>query len=195
MTGSNARRRRSTRASPKARAQDWQNLYNPANGFIEPKMANGQFVSDFDPTSQNDYVEGDAYQYRWMVPFNLRALVAAERGNADFTRRLATYFTKLNAGPESPYYWAGNEPNLGDAWEFDYAGAPYRTQATVRKLINSLYSDSPGGEPGNDDLGAMSSWYAWAALVCIRRHRDRRCSSPAVRCSRESSCAWPLASG
>ena len=47
---------------------------------------------------------------------------------------------------------------------YDYAGAPYRTQATVRDIVNSSVRGHPGREPGNDDLGAMSSWYVWAAL-------------------------------
>jgi putative alpha-1,2-mannosidase len=27
-----------------------------------------------------------------------------------------------------------------------------------------LFGPTPDGEPGNDDLGAMSSWYVWSAL-------------------------------
>lgn len=146
------------------RAQDWENMYNPGSGFMQPRMQDGQFVTPFDPTSQDNFVEGDAYQYTEMVPFNVGALAAAEGGNQAFTQRLDSYFTQLNAGPDSPYYWAGNEPNLASPWEYDYAGAPYRTQAVVREIINSLYGDAPGGEPGNDDLGAMSSWYVWSAL-------------------------------
>ena len=49
-------------------------------------------------------------------------------------------------------------------WEYDYAGAPWRTQDVVRRIATSLYGPTPDGEPGNDDLGAMSSWYVWAAM-------------------------------
>ena len=27
-----------------------------------------------------------------------------------------------------------------------------------------LWKDTPGGIPGNDDLGAMSAWFVWAAM-------------------------------
>jgi hypothetical protein len=63
-----------------------------------------------------------------------------------------------------PYDWAGNEPSLGTPWEYDYFGAPWRTQKVVRQIATTLYSDHPDDEPGNDDLGAMSSWYVWAAI-------------------------------
>ncbi|MGH3158261.1 MAG: glycoside hydrolase domain-containing protein, partial [Streptosporangiaceae bacterium] len=75
-----------------------------------------------------------------------------------------TLFKRLNVGPDEPCYWAGNEPGLDTPYAYDSAGAPYKTQATVRRIVNTLYSDTPGGEPGNDDLGAMSSWYVWSAI-------------------------------
>ena len=78
--------------------------------------------------------------------------------------KLDTFFTQLNAGRKQPYDWAGDEPSLGIPWEYDYAGAPWRTQEVVRRIATTLYGPTPDGEPGNDDLGAMSSWYVWAAL-------------------------------
>ena len=78
--------------------------------------------------------------------------------------KLNTFFTQLNAGRKQPYDWAGDEPSLGIPWEYDYAGAPWRTQGVVRRIVTTLYGPTPNGEPGNDDLGAMSSWYVWAAM-------------------------------
>ena len=34
----------------------------------------------------------------------------------------------------------------------------------MRKVLDGLWVNAPEGIPGNDDLGAMSSWYVWAAL-------------------------------
>ena len=79
-------------------------------------------------------------------------------------KKLNTFFTALNAGRDRPFDWAGNEPSLWTPWEYDYFGAPSRTQAVVRKIADDLYSDTPVNEPGNDDLGAISSWYVWAAI-------------------------------
>jgi putative alpha-1,2-mannosidase len=99
-----------------------------------------------------------------MVPFNLRGLFDTLGGNARVVQRLDTFFTELEAGLDKPYAFLGNEPSLETPWEYDYAGAPYKTQHIVRQVVNTLYSSSPNGLPGNDDLGEMSSWYVFAAL-------------------------------
>jgi putative alpha-1,2-mannosidase len=85
-------------------------------------------------------------------------------GNRRVVGELDRFFTKLNTSRKEPYSWAGNEPALGIPWEYDYAGAPWRTQDVVRRIATGLYAPTPDGEPGNDDLGALSSWYVWAAI-------------------------------
>jgi putative alpha-1,2-mannosidase len=57
-----------------------------------------------------------------------------------------------------------NEPSIGAAYLYSFAGAPARTQATVRHVINQLWGNRPDGIPGQDDLGAMSAWFVWSAL-------------------------------
>ena len=94
----------------------------------------------------------------------MHALIAAMGGDSAAVSRLDQFFTQLNAGRISPHEWAGNEPGFGTPWAYDYAGAPYKTQNTVRQIVNTLWSPTPAGEPGNDDLGSLSSWYVWAAL-------------------------------
>ncbi len=147
-----------------SRAQDWENLLNPADGSLEPRYLNGSFESPYDPTSGNGWVEGVEAQYTWMVPFNLGGLFAALGGNSNVVPRLDTFFTQLNGGPNSPYAFLGNEPTLETPWEYDYAGEPYKTQRIVREAVNTLWKPGPGGMPGNDDLGTMSAWYVFAAL-------------------------------
>ena len=152
------------------RSQDWTNIFNTATGYIEPRDASGQFP-ELDPLTygwsgfgQSGFQEGNAAQYTWSVPQDLGGLIGAVGGDATAVSRLDTFFQQLNAGPNAPYDWAGNEPSVGTPWLYDYAGAPSRTSQIVHELLASVYSDSPGGEPGNDDLGSMSSWYVWASL-------------------------------
>jgi predicted alpha-1,2-mannosidase len=147
-----------------ARAQDWENLFNPSTGYLEPRNTDGSFPSVFNPASQDNWVEGNGAQYNWMVPFNLSGLFDAFGGTAKATQRLDTFFTQLNAGPDLPYGFLGNEPTLETPWEYDYLGAPYKTQQIVRQVENTIYAPGPGGLAGNDDLGEMSSWYVFAAL-------------------------------
>jgi predicted alpha-1,2-mannosidase len=153
-----------------SRSQNWTNIFNVDSGFLQPRDASGAFPAG-DPVTdglssfgQSGFQEGNAAQYAWMVPQDLHGLVTAMGGDQAAVARLDTFFQQDNVGPNDPYYWAGNEVDLLAPWVYDYAGAPYRTQAEVHKLLSDVYSATPGGEPGNDDLGAMSSWFVWAAL-------------------------------
>ncbi len=103
-------------------------------------------------------------QYTWSVPQDLAALASLMGGDAAAASKLTTFFTSLNASRYAPYDWSGNEPSEWAPWEFDSFGAPDQTQGAVRSIVNAEYADAPVDEPGNDDLGAISSWYVWAAL-------------------------------
>jgi predicted alpha-1,2-mannosidase len=152
-----------------SRAQNWANIFNTSTGYIQPRDADGAFPSG-DPLQitngfgQSGFQEGNTAQYTWMVPQNLPALIDGIGGKAAAQARLDEYFTELNAGPNDPHHWQGNEPTIGTPWVYNSAGAPWKAQATVRRIQSELYQPVPGGEPGNDDLGAMSSWYVWASL-------------------------------
>jgi predicted alpha-1,2-mannosidase len=153
------------------RAQNWRHLVNPATGFLAARRADGSFPPGpaFQPSplpgiGQDGFEEGNAIQYTWSVPQNIRGLFDALGGNATVVNKLDNFFTELNTSRKQPYDWAGNEPGLGIPWEYDYAGAPWRTQDVVRRIATSVYSATPNGEPGNDDLGAMASWFVWAAV-------------------------------
>jgi predicted alpha-1,2-mannosidase len=146
------------------RAQYWQNVFNPATGYTQPRNRDGSYVEPFDPGSPDNWVEGNAAQYTWMVPYNAGGLFSAMGGDAKVRARLDHFFTKLNAGPEQPYAFLGNEPIMHSLWLYNWAGAPSRTQAITRKAVDELFGPGPDGLMGNDDLGQMSSWYVWAAM-------------------------------
>jgi predicted alpha-1,2-mannosidase len=157
------------------RAQWWHHLFNPATGYISPRDAAGAFVNgpalqdvgsgvgqeDF---GQEGFDEGNADQYLWLVPQNVGGLISALGGRQAAAERLDRFTTQLNAGPNKPYLWIGNEPDFGVPWLYNYMGQPWKTQQTVDRVRSQLFGPRPDGEPGNDDLGAMSSWYVWAAL-------------------------------
>ena len=84
-------------------------------------------------------------------------------GRGAVARRLDDFTRKLNVGPNEPYLWAGNEPGFAVPWLYNYVGQPWKSQLTVDR-VRGLFGPTPDGEPGNDDLGAMASWYVWAAL-------------------------------
>lgn len=148
-----------------ARGGNWATLFDTAAGWIAPRDASGAFMdSPVGENGQSGFQEGNAAQYTWMVPQDLRDLIAGMGGDAAATAKLDRFFSQINAGQDKPYAWLGNEPSLGAPWVYLSAGAPWRTQAIVRQAIATLFDDRPDGIPGNDDLGTMSAWYVWSAI-------------------------------
>jgi predicted alpha-1,2-mannosidase len=145
------------------RAQNWQNVYNAETGYLQARMTNGTWLGDFSPATPSGFVEGTSAQYTPMVPFALKTLITAAGGDAAWVTRLNGLMSNItDPGPENADL--SNEPSLEIPWEYDYAGAPYLTQQYVREIEQELYSDTPAGEPGNDDLGTLSAAFVWDEL-------------------------------
>jgi predicted alpha-1,2-mannosidase len=146
------------------RAHGWQQLFNPATGWLQPRSADGAFGAAFDPADTDGYVEGNGAQYHWMVFADVRGLFEMMGGPDRAAERLDAFFTKLNAGPHEPFAYLGNEPSLQTPWLYAWAGRPYRTQDVVHRARTELFGPHPNGLVGNDDLGTLSAWYVWACL-------------------------------
>jgi predicted alpha-1,2-mannosidase len=154
------------------RAQYWKNIFNPqataAGGYIQNRNADGSWPK-FDPASDEGFVEGSGAQYLWMVPFNEKGLFAMLGGTEKASQRLNAFFYNPDgslAVTKSGGLHAelDNEPSIETPWLFDFLGQPWKTQEAVRKVLNTIWTNSPNGMPGNDDLGEMSSWYVWSAI-------------------------------
>ena len=146
------------------RSASWRNLWDPAANALVPRFRDGRFLAPFVPESMDGWVEGSGAQYLWMVPQDVGGLVDAMGGESEARRRLADFFTELNAGPASRFAYLSNEPSSLTPWLWAWLGEPQQTRETVRRAILGLFHDGPGGYPGNDDLGQMSSWYVFGAL-------------------------------
>ena len=146
-----------------SRANNWTNVYNPASGFMQPRLANGSWLTGFNPSSGTDFVEGSSWQYTGMVNFNIAGLAAADGGASNYA---STYLDKVLSAFDGSNGYAdfSNEPSLELPWEYDYTGQPYKTQEVIRQVQNQIWTDTPAGLAGNDDLGEMSAWYVWSAL-------------------------------
>ena len=155
-----------------ARSGYWKNLFNPKatpeGGYIQNRNADGSWP-DFDPKSDEGFVEGSGAQYLWMVPFDVRGLADALGGNEATNKRLDAFFHMPNGE------WAvtkhgdlhaelDNEPSIGSPWIYNFTGQPYKTQEIISQTLAGLWKNKPEGIPGNDDLGEMSSWYVWSAM-------------------------------
>lgn len=147
------------------RSQWWRNVFNPEAGYLQDRNEDGTWPWPLDPAShETRFAEGNAAQYTWMVPHNYRGLFELMGGRQTAVQRLDHLFKKLNAGISAPFFYIGNEPVHAVPWAYHFAGAPAKTSSVVRRVVNESFTTGPGGLPGNDDLGAMSAWFVWAAL-------------------------------
>ncbi|MFF4653251.1 GH92 family glycosyl hydrolase [Streptomyces sp. NPDC001380] len=145
------------------RAQDWANLFDRSSGYLRPRLSSGAFASGFTPGATRGFVEGTSAQYTPMVAFNLRRLIEGRGGARAWSR----YLDGLLADPRRPSPTRAdlnNEPSMGIPWQYAWTGEPWKAQRAVRAVQQALWNNSPAGQFGNDDLGAMSSWYVWSML-------------------------------
>jgi predicted alpha-1,2-mannosidase len=159
------------------RAGNWRNTFDPGTRFVRARLADGSFREPFDPTAINygsDYTEGNAWQYSWFVPHDPAGLIAAMGGDAATVEKLDAMFDFDNTGLDYSHaediagligqYIHGNEPSHHAAYMYAYAGAPWRTQARLKQIVDSQYRAAPDGLSGNDDVGQMSAWLMFTAM-------------------------------
>ncbi len=170
-----------------ARAQYWKNIWNPAatpeGGYLMNRNADGSWPAllndddedndpapkPFTPATGAGFVEGSAAQYVWMVPFNVAGLFEKMGGIDKAAARLDRFFYNPDGSPAvtkagTLHAELNNEPSIETPWLYLFARRPWKTQQLVREVLNTIWTDTPAGIPGNDDLGEMSSWYVFAAM-------------------------------
>ena len=161
------------------RSQAYKKLFDKSTGFIRGKNSDGKWVVPFDPyltsTEANSmYEEGNAWQYTFFVPHDVRGL-ASEFGSYDkFIQKLDSLFTVSSAvkGESAPpdvsgligQYAHGNEPSHHIAYMYTFVGAAWKTQEKIPYIIDSMYHDAPDGYAGNEDCGQMSAWAVWSMM-------------------------------
>ncbi|MFE3142247.1 GH92 family glycosyl hydrolase [Streptomyces scopuliridis] len=151
----------------------WKNVYNPqataGAGYIQARNLDGTWVTPFDPASDRGFAQGSAATYTWMVPQDVQGLADAMGGRETAAARLDGFFHKPDGswsvrGGDPLRYDPTNEPGIHAPWLYNALGQPWKTQETVREIVDTVYGTGPSGLPGNDDLGTMSAWYVFAAL-------------------------------
>ncbi len=161
------------------RSTNYRHYFNPASEFMEPKLENGEWARPFDPIEMGhskkwrDYTESNAWQTTFGVMHDASGLIALFGGREPFLTKLDSLFTVPSTlPPDAPpdiagmvgQYAHGNEPSHHIAYLFAYAGAPWKTQARVRSLLDTMYHNDPDGMAGNEDVGQMSAWFLLSAL-------------------------------
>jgi predicted alpha-1,2-mannosidase len=164
-------------------AHNYENVFNPAIGFMAPKSEDGQWVQNFDPKlgggqgGRDYFTEVDSWIYTFAVQQDVAGLMRLMGGRDAFNAKLDQLFVEqygsskyafLGKFPDATgligLYAQGNEPSFHIPYLYDFSGQPWKTQRRVRQIMDVWYSDGPLGIPGDDDGGATSSWYVLSAL-------------------------------
>ena len=155
------------------RAAYYRHLYDSSTKFMRPKNANRSWVTPFNPAQGSEhYVEGNAFQYSLFAPQDIPGLIQLTGGDDAFVAWLDTLFTHKSkydkdvkdAAGLIGQYAHGNEPSHHMAYLYNYAGAPWKTQSIVWRILEEQYDDKPDGLSGNEDCGQMSAWYVLSAM-------------------------------
>jgi predicted alpha-1,2-mannosidase len=141
----------------------------PYVGWMRDRYADGTWAPGFSPSTGTGFVEGSSAQYTWMVYSDVLSLADAMGGKAKAAERLDSFFRKPDgsfdlSATTSTRFDATNEPDIQTPYLYNYFGQAYKTQETVRAIVDGKWSDGIGGIPGNDDAGTMSAWYVFSAL-------------------------------
>jgi len=160
------------------RSGNWKNVYDASIGFMRPRLSDGTFRKDFDvlETEGQGFIEGNAWNYSLYVPQNPKELIKMMGGDKKFIPHLDSLFTmdlpdEFFAQTEDitregiiGNYVHGNEPAHHVAYLYNYTSQPWKTQKTVRMILEKQYHNGPDGLGGNDDCGQMSAWYMISSL-------------------------------
>ena len=142
------------------RAMNYHNLFDKETGFMRPRHTDGKWKTPFDSRSKqghsNGFTESNSYQMTFFVPQDIVGLMELMGGKEIFNKKLDYYFSNNLHNP-------GNEPDFINPFLYNYSDAAWKTQAVVRDILQEAYTAEPRGLRGNDDSGAMSAWYVFAA--------------------------------
>ncbi|HKR29559.1 MAG TPA: GH92 family glycosyl hydrolase [Terriglobales bacterium] len=165
------------------RAANYKNLFRQDKGHVWPKDADGNWIEPFDPgwsggQGGRDYTtENNGYTYDWDVQHDLEGLFELMGGRAKAEAKLDQLFHEP-LGRSKYEFWAkfpdasglvgqfsmGNEPSLHIPYIYNYLGAPWKTQQRVRMLLDTWFTDTSLGMPGDEDGGGMSSFVVFSMM-------------------------------
>ena len=159
------------------RSKAYREYFDSETGFMRGKLSDGSWRTPFDPISAehrvNDYCEGNAWQYLWLVPQDPEGLIELLGGEEAFNKKLDELFSMSSElGEEASMditgligqYAHGNEPSHHTTYLYGYSGEHYKIAEKVRYINKELYTDKPDGLSGNEDCGQMSAWYVFSSM-------------------------------
>lgn len=161
------------------RSRNYRNYYDRSINLARPKLSDGEWATPFSPiemgTSKKwrDFTESNSWQTTFGIQHDAGGLIEIMGGKKAFLAKLDELFDQPSTLPaDAPpdiaglvgQYAHGNEPSHHIAYLYSYAGQPYKTQARVRMLMETMYKALPDGLQGNEDVGQMSAWFIMSSM-------------------------------
>lgn len=160
------------------RSHSYRNYFDVQTGFMRGRDSKGGWRTPFNPFAsthrEDDYCEGNAWQYTWLAPQDVEGLVGCFGSMDAFRTKLDSLFIVEphiagdNTSPDISgligQYAHGNEPSHHILYLYTMTGQPWKTADLVRRVLSTLYHDQPDGLSGNEDVGQMSAWYILSSL-------------------------------
>lgn len=162
------------------KSKNYKNLFDGKTKYFRGKSPEGKWSLPFSPrmTTFYDevlpikfadaYCEGSAAQWRWSVPQDAKGLISLFGSEKYFVCELEKFMAgateQRGAVDPGGMYWIGNEHGFHVPYLFNDANRPDLTQKWIRWTLEQRFSSEPNGLDGNDDAGAMSSWYIWSSM-------------------------------
>jgi predicted alpha-1,2-mannosidase len=159
------------------RGQNYKNYFDSSTRFMRGRISDSKWRTPFSPFmarhEADDFTEGNAWQYTWLVPQDVEGLMILMGGEKAFLDKLDSLFVAEGEMGEDAssditgligQYAHGNEPSHHITYMYAYAGQQFKTAEKVRYILDSLYADTPEGLCGNEDVGQMSAWFVFSSI-------------------------------
>jgi predicted alpha-1,2-mannosidase len=158
------------------RSQNYKNMFDPSTGFMRGRLANGDWIKNFDPEYpyyEYMYREANAWQSSFFAPHDPKGLIGLYKSQDEFEKKLDDLFTIPWKGVEAynisvfiGQYCHGNQPDHGFPYMYYFVNKQEKCQVLLNKIMDRFYD--MGKEKlayaGMDDAGEMSSWYVFNAI-------------------------------
>ena len=160
------------------RSKSYHYHYDPVTRFMRGVDQKGNFNPDFNPLASthrnDDYCEGNAWQYTFLVPHDVKGLVECFGSEEHFLSKLDSLFilpSVIEGDDVSPdisgligQFAHGNEPSHHILYMYSMLGKQSKAAPLLRQVMTELYHADYDGLSGNEDAGQMSAWYILSAL-------------------------------
>ncbi|MEL6974717.1 MAG: GH92 family glycosyl hydrolase [Bacteroidota bacterium] len=146
------------------RSLSYRKLFDTDLKLLRPKNDDGSWLTPYNPEDGANFVEnpgfieGNAWQYTFMVPQDVKGLMRLMGGKTAFATQLKKVF-------DTNQFDMANEPDIAYPYLFNYVkGKEQQTQEIVNELLAKYFKNAPDGLPGNDDTGTMSTWAVFSMM-------------------------------